>query len=342
VDLDETETLDETTSELSAANWTTAGLADRDLGSPPAMAMLDGHEYYVYTWDEGGSVNPWSDIHELYWKQCSATTCTSAKRIPGQLSMGRVNLAAFNGRIYMVHQGDEDSKAVWFSSLNPATGQWTDNIKLSFETFGGSPALAAFNNRLYMVGSKAQDVPRRGGTVRTYPLWYASMGANETWSATSWIASESASPPSIAVLGSTLYLAHRNGQTADIVIQTMPTGGAWSTPARIPAGPSNSNIQGDDVQLAAVNGYLHLVHHRFNDNYTYWTYNRGCDPWAPEVTVDSFTSSSRTSLATGLNGLVLNRLIDTALWPYTTLNWYKSRYLAPPAPITLPKCGGFF
>lgn len=338
VGVDEEDSLAETTSDLSASSWTTPVDVRSELSSPPAMAMLDGVEYYVYASDEGDPL-PGRLWHDLYWYQCDGVTCTSPKRISGQLSMDRVNLAAFNGYIYMVHQGDTDDTAVWFSRLDPRAGVWSTNVKLPFTTFGGSPAIAAFNNQLYIVGSNEREVTRHGTTITTYPLWYATMDANELFSATRGISSESASPPSLAVLGNTLYLAHRNGATGEIVIQKMGAGGSWTAPQLIPAGPSNAYIQGDDVQLATVNGYLHLVHQRFSGNYTYWTYTRGCD-WAPEITVDAFGSSSRSSLATGRNGtLVLNRLVDGGLWPYTVYHWYLNRFIAPAAPITVQICG---
>jgi hypothetical protein len=340
VDLDDGQTFDETTSALTSASWTGSSYVRDELSYPPAMAMLNGVEYYVYAWDPGGNPNPWADLtHDLYWHQCTATGCTSPKRISDQQSMSRVSLAAFNGYIYMVHQGDSDEQAVWFSRLDPGTGQWTPNVKLPFATLGGTPALAAFNNQLYIVGSQEKEITRRGVTVTTYPLWYATMSANEVFSQTRWINSESASPPSLAALGNALYLAHRDGATGSIVLQTLPAGAGWSAPAHISAGPSSSYIQGVDVQLAAVNGFLHLIHHRLTGSLTYWTYNRGCDAWAPEISVPSFDYSSTPSLSTGRDGLVLNGLVDFGLWPYVDYGWYVHRFIAPPPPNTLPNCG---
>ena len=58
------------------------------------MAMLNGVEYYVYGYDALGNSKS-SPSHNLYWSQCTATACTASQRIPNQLSMDRVNLAAF-------------------------------------------------------------------------------------------------------------------------------------------------------------------------------------------------------------------------------------------------------
>ncbi|MEO7733931.1 MAG: hypothetical protein ABIY55_23410 [Kofleriaceae bacterium] len=337
VGLDE-ETFGEATSQLSTAGWSTSiGNSWTDIGYPPVSANLDGHDYYVFTWNEGGSPIP-STPHDLYWFQCSATACTVPHRIPGQQTSDRVNLAAFNGYIYMVHVGESDSSALWFSRLDPATGQWTTNSLLSNTTFDGAPALAAFNNQLYMVGTSERTVFKHGIEVSTYPMWYATMDASETFSVQKPVGYESATRPSLAVFFGKLYLAHRNGATDLIAINTMaPGGSAWSPAAYVLAGPGGTRIQGDDVQIAETNGYLHLIHHRYTDNYTWWTYYDGCT-WAPELTFDSYTWSSRSSMSTVNGGLGVARLHDIALWPYTSNAWENTTFTAPPAPITVPLC----
>ncbi len=321
----------ETESNLSSTSWSDAGSPLSGLGSPPAMATLNGVNYYVYTWDDD---SPFPGVsHDLYWHKCDSNGCTSPRRISDQESLGRASLAAFNGYIYMVHQGDDDSTAVWFSRFTPSTDQWSPNVKLSFSTYGGAPALAAFNGSLYIAGSRKLTTK---GT--TYPLWYATMGTNEQFSATQTIAGQSASAVTLAPLGNSLYLAHRVGTDHEIAIHSLPANGAWSNPSLIPAGPQNGYIQGDDVQLASVNGYLHLVHHRTSGNETWWTYNRGCDAWAPEVSIPAFNYSSASSMAATTGGLYVFGLVDMGLWPYTINYWHQSFFHAPPAPITIPRC----
>jgi len=338
--LDTGDELSETADDLSTASWS-GGPSESlsDLGNVPAMAMLNGTEFYVYPWDDGSMVLP-GVSHDLYWHQCNSSGCTSPRRIPGQLSLGRVNLAAYNGFIYMVHQGDSDSTQVWFTRLTPSTGQWTTNVKMPWLTFGGAPALQAFNGRLYMVGSNKQIVTRNNAQVATFPLWYASMGTNEAWTGTSnlW-GEESASPPSLAVFGGQLYAAHQWGQTSQIVVQTLPTTGGWSAVQHINVGPNNANIEGGDVQIAAVNGWLHLVHHRWSGSDTWWTYMNTCNAWTPEVTVPGYNHPSASSLATSNKGLGLYGLYDSGLWPYTHNNWQQINFNAPPPPLQLPNCG---
>lgn len=332
------EFLGEATSQLSTTSWSTAiGGIFTDLGYPPASANLAGHDYYVFTWDDG--TNPFPGIsRNLYWMQCSATACTDPHRIPGQQTSDRVNLAAFNGYIYMVHVGESDLSALWFSRLDPATGVWTTNSLLGNTTFDGAPALAAFNNQLYMVGTSEKTVIKRGVEVATYPMWYATMSTSETFSVQKPVGYESATRPSLAEFYGKLYLAHRNGATDLIAINTMlPGGSAWSPSAYVLAGPGGTRIQGGDVQIAESNGYLHLIHHRYTDNYTWWTYNDGCT-WAPELTFDTYTWSSPSSMATVNGGLLVSRLHDTGLWPYTHNKWEQTTFTAPPAPITVPLC----
>jgi hypothetical protein len=328
----------EAESNLSSAGWATAPsyvweqLKDHGYGSPPAMAVLNGARYWVYTWEEGGGV---TGIHDLYWSKCTAT-CTAPARISDQESLGRPSIAAFNGYLYMVHQGDSDSTAVWFSRFDPNSNRWTNNSKLPFTTYGGSPALATFNNQLVMVGSQQVG----SGRTTTYPLWFSSMGANEQWSPAQPVANEeSVSSPSLAVLSGTLYLAHRWGQTPEIVMQHLPTGGAWSAVQHIPAGPSNANITGNDVQLAVVNGYLHLIHHRSSGSNDYWwTYNRGCDAFAPEITVPDFGHSTQSTLAASSSGLYLSAFEDLGFPPLTINYLYQAHFTAPAAPIQVPSC----
>jgi len=323
----------ETMSNLSATSWTGMYPVDT-IGHPPHMASLNGTTYYVFTGD-GGALPGVSN--DLYWRKRTGNTWSDPQAIPGQQTMDRVNLAAFNGYIYMVHDGDSDGAAVWFSRFDPATEQWSTNIKLPFTTFGGPPALAAFNNQLYLVGTRQAVVYRQGVAVTTYPMWFATMTTAEVFSTAQAMGQFSASRPSAAAFAGKLYVAHRNQATAEIVVSSLTPGATWSAPAYILAGPAGAMIRGDDVQIAATNGFLHLVHRTFDSNLTYWTYFDQCN-WVPEVTIDAFSAGYALSMNTSPEGLALARVVDTGLWPYTDNHWYESRFIAPPPPITVPRC----
>jgi hypothetical protein len=330
------ETLGEVTSDLSVTSWTTFddGLSD-DVGYPPTTAVLGGKDYFVYTYDQGS--NPFPGVpHDLYWHRCDGTSCTGMKRIPGQQTNASVSLAAFNGYLYMVHTGESDSSALWFSRFDPATEQWSTNVKLTQTTLDGAPALAAFNNQLYMVGTQELTVSRRGMEVTTYPMWYVTMNTAEVFSATRSVGRESASRPSLASFFGKLYLAHQYGATGGIAINTLAPGStSWSQDQLIKSG--TVPLYGYDVQIAEANGFLHLVHSSFTNNYTYWMYFDGCN-WAPELTIDARQTTSRLTMSTSRVGLELARLHDYGLWPYTHNAWISSSFLAPPAPITVPLC----
>src|SRR3569623_1313894 len=66
------DTLGEADEDLSTSSWSFGprfNIAD-DLGNVPASAMLNGVQYYVYPFDDGGVLPGTS--HDLYWNQCDA------------------------------------------------------------------------------------------------------------------------------------------------------------------------------------------------------------------------------------------------------------------------------
>jgi hypothetical protein len=327
------EVTSETTSHLSVTSWTPPSDTLDLVGHPPHMATLNGTTYYVFT---GDTALPFTVSDDLYWAKRTGNTWSAPQRITGQQTPDRVSLAAFNGFIYMVHSGGGTD--LWFSRFDPATEQWSTNILLPYTTFGGPPALAAFNNQLYLVGTQEHVVTRHGVAVTTYPMWYATMTTAEEFSAAQPIpGQESASRPSAAAFADLLFVAHRNGQTAEIVWSYLAPGTAWSAPKFISAGAGGAAIQGDDVQIAEANGWLHLVHRRFDSNRTYWTYFDTC-AWAPEAPIDAFSADYALSMNTSPEGLTLARVVNTGLWPYTVNHWFESRFLAPPPPSNPFRC----
>jgi len=79
------------------------------------------------------------------------------------------------------------------------------------------------------------------------------------------------------------------------------------------------------------------VHHRPDGNLTFWTYFDRCT-WAPEVGIDSFTSTAALALTSSSEGLVLAR---GSYGPVNkSFSNYTSAYTATPAPERLPQCLG--
>ena len=318
--------LDETESALSASSWSPMAYVG-DSKYPTQVATLNGVTYMVQSA---------SDSRDLYWRKRNFDgTWTNLTRIVGQQSNDRVSLAAFNGYLYMMRVYDSSNTNVWFSRFDPSTETWSKNSILTLTTFAGPPAMAAFDNKLFIVGTTEAD--------GSYPMWVATMTTDEVFTSPQPIARQwSASRPSLAVLGSKLYVAHRYGSTGEIVYSTHAPGAAprlWSGTRFIYAGPGASAIQGDDVSIATANDALHLVHRRFDSNYTWWTYFDQCK-WAPELTFDTAVADQPLSLTTSVEGLVISRGNQ---WysptPYAgTHGITTGKFTAPPPSITLPQC----
>lgn len=342
VDPGDEATVDVTSSNLSST-WfgTNNHFQLEDLTFSPAMATLNNVEVYVYAWDPDPA-NPDGVYHQLYWHRCDTDgNCTAPHKIDNHLSAQPVSLAAFNGKIYMLHVGEFDVTSVWESSLDLDTGVWSpDQQVMQFSVWYGAPALAAFDGRLYAVGNSYKEVARRGGSIDTYPMWWASAGVDGLFGPEHPMTSQSSIPVSVAVLDNTLYAANGTGNSSGFNMEKMVAGtSVWSAPMALKTA-GNVALSGWDVKLASVNGYLHVVHRLTSGDQYYWTYNRGCDNFAPEVKVPSFGSETATSLATGVNGtLKLNRLHDIDAWPYTDYQWEQLEFVAPPTPQTVPNCG---
>jgi hypothetical protein len=344
--VDETEdSLSELSSNLSGSNWAGPVWRLENLSTVPAMTVLHTNvgsraidqEYYVFPYDDGD--NPLPNLsHDLYYQRCSTTdrtSCTDPIRIPDQESQGPASVVAFNGKIYMVHQGDSDASAVWFSHFDPSTGVWSPNIKLDLTTYGGPPALAVFNNTLYIAGLTTNG--------SWHPLWWATLDTNGNYFDYNWVAgtnlSETSAVPSLATFNNKLYLANITDSDAGYQIQirtlTSPSTG-FSGPSPVDAGPRGSYLTGSDVKLAVANGYLHLVHRAVSsdDNARYWTYASCLHlQWATQVAIPNFSYDTQTTLAAGIGGTVVtDGLSDTGLWPYTHFNWYQSRLTTVAAP----------
>jgi hypothetical protein len=284
----------ETASNLLVQNWSGPTTATKAFRSGQ-VATLNGTTYMVSS-GECGSWTCWSseEADDLYWQKMTATGWTSRVRIPGQLSLYKVSLAAFNGYLYMVHTGHDTTTATWISRFDPATEQWSANFQIPYPSFSGPPAIVAFDNKLYFVGT----------TLGSYAMWTATMTAGEIFStAVPLVGHASASRPSVAVFNGRLYVAHMHGQTGEIVVGNSD-GSTWTSPQFINAGLSGAPIRGVDPVLAVHNGFLHLIHRRPEDNYVWWTYFNGCT-WPAEITLATRQSSYEPSLTQGGPGLVL-------------------------------------
>jgi hypothetical protein len=315
------ESLSTTSSELSLASWQPASRIEGAYYGGQ-MATVGGTTYLVH------SATVYSG-DELFWQKQTATGWSSNVLIRDQRSTRRVSVAAFNGMLYMVHAGLADDTAVWISHLDPSTDTWSPPHLLPYTTFAGPPALVVYNNKLHLIGT----------TPGTYQMWMATMSAGEIFSPSRPILGhESASQPAAAVFNNTLFVAHRYGQTGELVYSTF-NGATWTADQYINVGPLGAPIRGIDPALASVNGYLHLVHRQPGTDNVWWTYFNGCE-WPAEITVGTTKSTYFPSLVQGARGLQMITLKDGFYAGYRARYMDLTEFVAPPAPIVPPRgCG---
>lgn len=328
------ETVSETTSNLSVSSWGASLGSPEDTWRGVQAATLNGVTYAVTAGNCGSwDCFPYEDDNGLYWQTVGPSGWSNQVSIPNQSSNSKVSLAAFNGFLYMVHTGTDDSGATWISRFNPATQQWTANYQIPYTSFAGPPAIAVYNNLLYFIGTGPYP----------YPMWYATMTTGESFSRPIAIPGhDSASRPSAAVLFNKLYFAHRWGSTGDIVYGSFD-GSTWAAAAHIPGGNAGGTLRGVEPVLAADAGVLHLVHLRpEGDAFVWWTYFDGCNWAAAEVTIGTQQSSLGPSLTQGGPGL---QLITTAenvdLFGLASYLVYSNAYAHPFTifPPRVPTCG---
>jgi hypothetical protein len=321
--LDDPEDLGETTSELSVTNWSPKELVGADVQQAyrsAQVAAVNGVTYMVHSgrcgaWSCGGA----GPANDLWWTKLTPNGWTNDIKIPSQKASHKVSLAGFNGKLYMLHSGDSDTTAVWISSFNTSTEQWSTNYKLGFTSKGGPPAIAAFNGKLHLVGSNPSD----------NRLWAASMSTSEVFTNAVTLNQWSASRSSLAVFQNRLFVAHRDLMSATIVYSSSADGTNWNAYQLIPGGANSGWLEGLEPVIAAHDGYLHLVHRRPGSSSVFWTYFNGSS-WPTEVTIGTLASSYDPSLANGGSGLVLVSTTDS-VWNgiIETRTLYTSQYTSP-------------
>jgi hypothetical protein len=251
-----------------------------------------------------------------------------AKRVPdgwsswhsvGTSSSLRPSLAGFNHFIYALTMGSHHD--VYMLRFDPSTDTWSQRTLLPFQS-DAMPAIVAFQNQLWILGN----------TPDTYQMWSATMTADEVFSQSQLIDGKfTIGRPSAAVYANRLYVAHQQA-SSDHVIYARFDGTTWTDNQFIFAGPNGAAISGFDPQIAAVNGFLHIVYQDQSVIPTKWSYFDTCT-WAPEVSIGTLTTSEGYGLAQGGPGLVLT----TRTTPSNTV--WVSEFTAPPAPLRPPNCG---
>jgi hypothetical protein len=169
------------------------------------------------------------------------------KRIPNQLSKAGVALAAFKGRLHMVHIGN-DSNHLWHSTFDGE--QWTPNVKITGQKSKATPALAVWNDQLHMV--------HQGDSSNT--LWH-SINKGNGWTVNVRTHLESDNPPTLgrAPKGSSAGRLHMviKADDAKTLWHTQYDGRHWRRAVKIPGAMTKA---APTLALGYYPDKLHLIH----------------------------------------------------------------------------------
>lgn len=302
----------ETQSNLLVSAWGNQAAAGSTYENA-AVATINGKTIQVAVGDNTGVVYD-GDHTSLYWrKMVGNNVWTDWVRIAGQAANSKVSLAAFNGYIYMVHTGESDSSATWYSKFDPTTETWSNNAQIpAYPSYNGPPAIVAYNNLLYFIASQSNGV-----------MWVATMTPGEAFSTPIGINHHtSTGRPSAAVLYGKLYIAHTLVPPNDTTLVVGAYDGTdWTYPVHIKNGTS-PDIYGREAALATDQGILHLVHTTgtSDSEQIHWTYFDGCNWAGSEVTLNDWRTSTPPALTQGGPGLVLMTTSDDWDWFWQTLD----------------------
>lgn len=284
------ESLAAASEELSASDWsvsTEVGPDRQGAHYGGTVARLNGVTYMVHS----GACD---DCNQLWWTKLTSNGWTTDIQIPNQLAADRVSLAPFAGRIYMFHTGDSDTTAIWVSSFNPATEQWTPNYRLSYRS-KETPAIIEFRGLLHVVGINPAS-PNK--------LWMATMDANERFSAQTELDKMSISRVSLAVHNQRLVLLRRASWGVRAVVSRYD-GVSWTVDRAINRG-DGTYIDSTEPSIVSHDGYVHLVYKSPGSNTLWWTTSvDGYFDWAPPVTLGTRTSYADPAIGLGGSGIVL-------------------------------------
>jgi hypothetical protein len=241
----------------------------------------------------------------------------------GQATSTWPRLATFNGDVYMVHTGENDTN-VWMSQLDTSGTwfAWKQDFLLPYKSWG-SPAIAAYAGALYIVGA----------TPTSGQLWMATMNAAGEFSAATDIPGQAspAGPPGLAAHRAaaareeSLYMAYRSSKSNVIVTSRLTiakgSSGAWTAPVPVPNSITSGVNQQSEVQpaLASYKGVLHMIHNEpaLGDRIM-WTYLDGAS-WSTEISIGDQRMFGFASMAALPDRLVMVHPSSTAdhsaSWP---------------------------
>jgi hypothetical protein len=95
----------------------------------------------------------------LFWAEHDGAQWKARGMIPGKYgvleSVASPTMTFFDNKVQLVYQGVQDNSGIYWASLDPMTGRWTDHGVLMTNTGDlkvvGSPALAGMGGKLYVI-----------------------------------------------------------------------------------------------------------------------------------------------------------------------------------------------
>ena len=300
------ENVGQTSADLSIYQWSAdyaAGDSHSDDNASIATFNANGLEltFMVHTGADSGK-----NMYFAYSKD--GATWGSDQQIPNMYTSSTPHMAAFNGYLYMIHQGADDPGSVWMSRFNTSTWSWGQDYQLPYRSWG-TPSLASYNGALYIVGN----------TASSGQVWQATMSATEVYSPASNIPGVTSltDAPSLAVhcpggfcYPATLYMAYRttsfevgmSGLQVPLGRRGTPTTPTWWTPWVVVNTDGTHKQTGATPALASYGGNLHLIDTPLVGDYIEWSYYDGSS-WSLDVNIRSQRMWGSASLAPRSNRL---------------------------------------
>jgi hypothetical protein len=220
---------------------------------PPAAAVYNDKLYCIREGRRGEG--------KLWWSTFDGHTWSRDAYLPNSENAygtsGRPGLAAFNGKLYCVHEGPGDGGSLYCTTYDGTN--WSNDVQIPnsnapFET-SGPPALAVFNGVLYCIREGAGN----SGWVHCATF----DGTN--WSSDQLIPDEqhaygTSGMPGLAVFNSILYCI-REGRDNEGILWGGTFGGAgnWSSDNKIPNSETPFETSGGPG-LAVFNHKMYCFH----------------------------------------------------------------------------------
>ena len=228
-------------------NWTpNTPIPGQKSKATPALAVYNDRLHMVHLGDSSNDIW-WSIYDGASWNKSDGTP--GNERIPDQKSKAAPALAAYGGRLHMVHLGDS-SNDIWWSMYDGVSWKKDDgatpgNTRIKGQQSKSSPAFAVFGGRLHMVhlGDSSNNI------------WWSSFDGNDWWSNTRIRCQKSKAPPALATYNGALHMVHL-GDSSNRLWWSMYDGSEWTPNVVIPGQKSKASpalvVTPDGTQLLMV------------------------------------------------------------------------------------------